>query len=182
MKFAPIVTAERMNNPTWERPGRTMYWPGSLRFLPIHSEIPLVVDHNLERQVGVVHELFEMDWIDGPWVCARATVSDPPCWLKRYETKASFSRWNIHSTPVGESDRVTSAFVKEVSILSPTTEPREPFACVLSIRPTETPHTTTRTTAAPIARAPVQPVGGEVFYSAPGTVLRRTVGQVLGVR
>ena len=56
-----------------------MYWPGAPRFLPTETEIPLLVDHNMERQVGVVHELFKLYWIDGgPWICARATVTDLP--------------------------------------------------------------------------------------------------------
>ena len=110
-----------------------MYWPGAPRFLPTETEIPLLVDHNMERQVGVVHELFKLYWIDGgPWICARATVTDPPIWLKRHETKASFGRRDTHSTPVGESLRVTSAFVKEVSLLI-ATEPNEPLAYVLSV-------------------------------------------------
>ena len=84
VKFAPICSIERLGNPIWERPGRTMYWPGALRFLPTETEIPLLVDHNMERQVGVVHELFQLDWTDGgPWICARATVTNPPGWLKR---------------------------------------------------------------------------------------------------
>ena len=74
-----------------------MDWPGALRFLPTETEI-------MERQVGLVHELFQLYWPDGgPWICARATVTDPPIWLKRHETTASFRRWDIHSTPVGES-------------------------------------------------------------------------------
>ena len=175
IKFAPIVTAERLNNPTWERPGRTMYRSGALRFLPTQTEIPLLVDHRMERQIGVVHELFEMDWVDGPWICARATVADAPAWLKRHETKASFGRWNIHATEVGEYERVTSAFVREDSLLSPAHEPNEPLACVLSIRPTETP-----TDQASRTRAP-SPVG-QVLYTPPDAVLRRPGGQILGVR
>ena len=33
VKFAPIVSVERLGNPIWERAGRTMYWPGALKFL-----------------------------------------------------------------------------------------------------------------------------------------------------
>ena len=34
VKLAPILTAERWDDPNWTRPGRTLYWPGSLRLLP----------------------------------------------------------------------------------------------------------------------------------------------------
>ena len=137
VKFAPIVSVERLGNPIWERAGRTMYWPGALKFLPTQTEIPLVVDHNMDRQVGVVHELFQLDWTDGgPWICARATVTDPPIWLKRHETKASFGRWDIHSTPVGGSLRVTSAWMREVSVLHPQSNPANLSpACCPSGRP-----------------------------------------------
>ena len=172
VRFAPVVNADRLNNPTWERPGRTMYWSRALRFLPTQTEIPLLVDHNMERQVGVVHELFEMDWTNDPWICARATVTDPPAGLRRYETKASFGRWNIHATEVGECERVTSAFVREVSLLSPAHEPNEPLACVLSIRPTE---------ARP-ARSPRETAAGAIVIPANGQLIRRGIGQVLGVR
>ena len=157
VKLAPVVSAERLNNPTWERPGRTMYWSGALRFLPNRSEIPLVVDHNMERQVGIVHELFEMDWTDGPWIVARATVVDPPSWLMAGYTEASFARWTVHSTQVGESDRVTRAFAKEVSLLCQT-EPLEPLAEVLSLRPIETkPPVTTRSAARVLRRTRIGP-------------------------
>ena len=133
-----------------------MYWPGAPRFLPTETEIPLLVDHNMERQVGVVHELFKLYWIDGgPWICARAPSPTLPSGLKRHETKASFGRWDIHSTPVGESLRVTSAFVKEVSLLI-ATEPNEPLAYVLSVGPTEK-------RIARASREPAPTSGGEVF-------------------
>ena len=102
---------------------------------------PLVVDHDMEREVGVVHELFTMEWTDGPWICARATVEKPPGWLRTYQTKASFGSWRVHSTTHDDGwVRVTRALVKEVSLLSPAVEPAEPLACVtLSSRPRSRP-------------------------------------------
>jgi hypothetical protein len=79
-----------------------------------------------------------MEWTDVPWICARATVDDPPGWLRTYQTRASFGRWDVHSTIHADGwERVTSALVKEVSILSPATEPAEPLASALSFRPIE---------------------------------------------
>ncbi len=151
-----------MGRPHWTRPGRTFYWAGALKLIP-DRPTPLVVDHNMERQVGVVDRLFQMDWTDGPWICASATVTDPPCWLRRHDTKASFGRWNAHSTTHDDGwERVTSALVKEVSLLI-SLEPAEPLACVMSLREK--------------APAPV----GDVAYGD-GSVIRRPIGQVLGVR
>jgi hypothetical protein len=102
LKVAPILTLERYNDPRWNRPGRSMYEPGSLRFAPAVSSVPLLVDHRDDREVGVVHELFRAEWVDGPWVCARATVSDPPAWLKKYDTKVSVG---FHSYSRRAADR-----------------------------------------------------------------------------
>ena len=121
--------------------------------------------------------MFQLDWTDGgPWICARATVTDPPIWLKRHETKASFGRWDIHSTPVGESLRVTSAWMREVSVLSPAVEPSEPLACVLSVRPTEE-------RIARASREPAPAPVGEVIHIPHAAVIRRPAGgHIIGVR
>ena len=173
IKFAPVLTAERWSNPRWTRPDRTFYWNGALKLIPC-QKTPVVIDHDMERIVGVVHELFTMEWTDGPWICARATLDDPPGWLKTYETTASFARWDVHSTPHDDGwDRVTRAFVKEVSLLSPAVEPAEPLACVTLFKPIEE-------RAARIARAPAS--DGTVIHGN-GQLLRRpNIGQVLGVR
>jgi hypothetical protein len=52
LKFAPILSVERLNNTTWERPGRTLYWSRSLKLLPGRTEIPLLIDHDMSRQVA----------------------------------------------------------------------------------------------------------------------------------
>ena len=139
IKFAPVLTAERWGNPEWTRPGRTFYWGGSLKLIP-GTPTPLIVDHDMDRRIGFVRELFTMPWTDGPWIVARAEITDPPAWLRTYETKASFGRWDVHATRHEDGwERVTSALVKEVSLLSPGVEPSEPRACVLSFRPTVEP-------------------------------------------
>ena len=62
-------------------------------------------------------------------------------------------------------ERVTSALVKEISLLSPGVEPSEPRACVLSFRPMEEP-TASRE--------------GEVFFG--GETIRRDFPATLTVR
>lgn len=66
VKIAPIFAKERFDNPAWRRPGRSMYYPGSLKFLPGVEEVPLIVDHDDSRKIGTVHQLLAVDWIDAP--------------------------------------------------------------------------------------------------------------------
>lgn len=134
IKFAPVVTLKRVNDPTWQDPERTLYWSGSLELHPDGRTVPLLVDHDFERQVGTVDGLFEMPFGDGPWVCANVTITDPPTWLKQQRTKASFARLNRESMWVGRCERVERADITEVSILSPATLPGEPLAEVTLLR------------------------------------------------
>lgn len=138
IKLAPVITADRFRNPDWDRPDRTLYRRGSLQFLPNRSEVPLVIDHDLERRIGIVDRFFELDWTDGLWICAVGTISDPPPWIERYHTKASFGYWDVHAS----ENRVSQTWVKEVSLLSRSVEPAEPGACVCcrSGEPTQDPH------------------------------------------
>jgi hypothetical protein len=64
VKFAPIFTLERFDDHAWNRPGRTLYERGAFQFLPGKTTVPLLVDHEDSREIGTVHELFRMDWID----------------------------------------------------------------------------------------------------------------------
>ncbi len=135
IRFAPLTTLERVNDPDWKRPGRTMYDFGSLTLMPDHDTCPLIVDHNHEREVGVVTSLMRWDDETGPWLAALATVTDPPVWLKRDETKASFGfKPAGTSRDVFDCEILRRGLVTEVSILSPSVKPAEPLAKVLSLR------------------------------------------------
>jgi hypothetical protein len=141
---------------------------GSLGFLPGRSSVPLLVNHDEGREVGVVHELVEWDDVDGTCLVARATVTDPPDWLKR-GVKASFAFAALSTSPTIQDTYgwklVNRALVNEVSILSPGKEPAEPLAQVLLVE---------RMAAAPAA--------GEVIHHPPGGVLvRRNIGRVTGI-
>ena len=171
VKLAPIVTPDRLGNPELEQPGRTMYWRNALGFLPGRSEVPLVVDHDMSRQIGVLDQLFPMDWVDGWWIVACGTVTDAPASLEKYQTKASFGHWNVHIS----ENRVSQAWVKEVSLLSPAVEPAEPLACVLSVRPAEP-------KPSPAAVASDRAVAGEVIYGKPGERIVRYFETPITVR
>jgi hypothetical protein len=192
IKFAPVVTLKRVeHDPTWQDPDRTLYWSGSLELHPGYREIPVIVDHDFERQVGTVDSLVEMPFADGPWVCAFATITDPPAWLEQ-RTKASFARLNYESTWVGRCERVARAHVTEISVLSPGTLPAEPLAEVTSLRRTQP-------QPAPAAASSVAPATAgnwgpgavvrnlpdgsqEISYRGVAPLVRRpNVGQVLAV-
>lgn len=132
VKFAPISTLDRLNDPAWTRPGRTLYDRSALRMLPGRETVPLVVDH--DREIGTVNALYVTEWHDGPWLVASATVAEAPPWLAR-GTKASFEYSVIHRrdlTPLGsDADVVASGILNEVSVLSPGVRPAEPCAEVL---------------------------------------------------
>ena len=120
--FPPIFTIERYDDPKWNRAGRTLYEHGALRFPPGLSTVPLLIDHDDDREVGVVHSLFQGGWIDGPWLHARATVTDPPAWLRKHDTKCSFGFTTYKRRSFTEAETISGALVNEVSILSPSVE------------------------------------------------------------
>jgi hypothetical protein len=166
IKFAPVFTHERFNDVTWARPGRRMYERGALEFMPGWDSIPLIVDHDDEREIGVVHRFGAIDWVDGPWLYAVATVTDPPSWLKR-GTRASFESRPFDQRDViireHRAEVVARAFVSEVSVLSPSVKPAEPLAEVLSLRAAEP--------------------AGEVIYHTSGVLVRRYYANaVVGIR
>ena len=118
--------------------------------------------------------LYRMEWTDGPWMIASATIPDPPSWLRKHDTKASFSYSPYARSSFTDCEHITAGHINEVTILSPGREPFEPLARVLSVRPKtrfKPPATTTRNRPDPEAR---------VFYG--GDLIRRPTGQVLGVR
>jgi hypothetical protein len=83
VQIAPTATLERMNDPAWNHAGRTLYDSGSLTLLPRKTGVPLLIDHDEARQVGLVKRLYRIEEADGPWLCAAARVTAPPGWLTR---------------------------------------------------------------------------------------------------
>ena len=133
--------------------------------------MPVVVDHEMGRQIGVVRELSLLDWPGGRWGAAHVTLNDCPAWLKR-GTPAGFGRFNVYAVPLGEdAERVVDAFIQEVSVLR-ARRPAEPGARVewlgVSSSPPAVPTASDRT------------AGGEVELPA-GRIIRPGIGQVLAV-
>ena len=140
VKLAPVLTAERWDDPKWMRPGRAFYWNGALRILPARPT-PIVIDHQMDD--------IEIDFVDGPWIVARGVIDDPPDWLQPHRTKASVGYWKVHSSPhVNGSTRITSAIVQEVSLPRDLTL-AEPLAEVALLQRATAPSSATRASALP---------------------------------
>ena len=137
IRFAPLVTVDRINDPKWRRPGRTLYDHGALTMLPGRTSVPLIVDHDEKRVVGSVRSFSRQDDTDGPWLVAHATVDRCPAWLRKYDTKASFEYIGARQTQDFGCEITRHGWVTEVSLLSPGAIPAEPLAKVVGLWSTE---------------------------------------------
>jgi hypothetical protein len=117
----------------------------------------------------------EWDDLGGPWLVARAYVTDRPSWLKR-GTKASFG-FKAPGRSSFIDGWVYNGYVTEVTVCSPSHEPKEPLAEVVLLERTSPAARPTRSTAAGSDRL----AAGEVFYGG-GLIRRPSIGRVLGVR
>lgn len=114
VKFAPIDTLERHNDPRWNKAGRALYTSNALRFRPGITEVPLLVDHHDDRRIGTVTQIFRMDWTDGPWWAALATIDGtPPPWMRRYHTKCSFGLATTSRGSFTDAELVMAALVSD---------------------------------------------------------------------
>lgn len=105
-----------------------------------------------------------MEDTTGPWLVARAVVTDPPSWLAR-STPASLSQKILERSSF-YAGLIRHALLDEVSLLSPGVKPAEPLAKVVLLERAEKPSVpAARPTSAP-ARATRSVAGGEVFYGA----------------
>jgi hypothetical protein len=141
IKVAPIVSLARVNSPDWRRADRQMYASlDALRFMPNRTTAPLLVDHDPDCEIGTVTGLWRFQALDGPWICADATLHEPPeAWMKRGRGVSFGSKpyGRRAATFTGPEDQVvTAAFLEEVSVIL-ALSPREPLAEVLSVRETE---------------------------------------------
>jgi phage head maturation protease len=133
IRFAPLVTEEVLRDPAALNPQRIYYQRGALRLLG-DRPVPLLINHDVNRQVGEVTEFVELEEADGLWLYARATVTDPPEWLTVQRTKASFGFGPVERQRFGNLDRVLRGVVREVSILSPSRAPADELARVVLLR------------------------------------------------
>ncbi|MEO5576456.1 MAG: hypothetical protein ABIR67_15140, partial [Gaiellaceae bacterium] len=59
IKLGPLISTEAMARINNGDPAERFYARGALKLLP--REIPLIVDHDMKRQVGVVERLLEFE-------------------------------------------------------------------------------------------------------------------------
>jgi hypothetical protein len=136
IRFAPIFSGELVLDPSRRQEGRVLYQAGAFVELP-GKEIPVVVDHG-DKRIGLVRQIFRHADVGVDWHAALVDLTDPlPSWL-RVGTGASFSYIPLSRTEHNGCERVLRAVIRELTLTSPTHEPREPAARVLTIQRTET--------------------------------------------
>ena len=96
--------------------------------------IPICVNHQKNRVIGVVTHLREDDGIttSGPWLYAHARIDTPPEWLSK-DTSVSISYKDVRRRaplPGQEWSIVDQAWLTEISLLSPSRPPAHPAARV----------------------------------------------------
>jgi hypothetical protein len=128
IRVAPLYSPERQP-PEWCSDGRNLYSRGGLKFFPGRKDVPLLVNHDPDREIGRVHQLVEWDDIGGPWLVARANITDAPEWLKK-DTGASFG-FKAPNESSFIDGWVYSGYVTEVTVCSPSHKPIEPGAKVV---------------------------------------------------
>jgi hypothetical protein len=169
IRLAPILRLEDLDE--LQRRGRDVFEWGS--FKPLLEPVPVVVDHG-ERELGQVREFAYREAPErerGVWAFAHCLLHDVPGWLRR-GTPASFESILPRIIDLGGINRVLEHRVREVTVCSPRSRPVEPLARVELIGAEEAPAVAAITSARAAGEIP-----------SPGVrVLRRNVGQVLGVR
>jgi hypothetical protein len=127
IRFAPVYDPYVALGPVVG--GGSMYERGAFRTLD--REVPVVVDHSLDRKLGFVREIAVIDDVDGTWFAGLATLDDAPAWLKP-GTRASFEFKSLHRRELNGWDCVVRAILTEVSVLH-SLKPVEPRAKVLTL-------------------------------------------------
>jgi hypothetical protein len=100
IRFAPLVTAtvlEKFCEGSLNL-DRQYYSRGALKPL-VGTEVPLVIDHDIDRKVGIVRSFMDFADVRDDWICAVCDVTDPPAWLKK-NTPASFELLPAPPSPV----------------------------------------------------------------------------------
>ena len=151
LRFVPAWTWRAFDEPRLVR--EVMVARDALYPVKLSEPIPVVVDHDMDRQVGTVRHLEVRDEVisgafRSPWWLAHVDISDPPGWLKR-GGGVSWCHRNLRKwTPAEiETTAVLKCLIHEVSILSPSVDPAEPLARVVWVGEKES------------ARVPAKPVG-----------------------
>jgi hypothetical protein len=168
IKLWRLVDGDTLTNPN----GEEIFWRGAAKLgslkanlgklgePPAEPDVPVLINHDKSRRIGVVRSLFGFDDLDGAWLCAACTITDAPSWLKR-GTAASL----CYQVVAANHGRMQRGYVPEVSVLVPGVAPFEARAKVMSFRE-----------AKPvIAREP------EVSFGQGEMIRRPNIGRILQV-
>ena len=176
VKFAPLLSVERVSDPEWQDADRTMVTEQTFRFPHKKTSVPLLLDHDPDCEIGLVRSWFRLKWLDGEWLAANAELHAPPLPLLERGARVSygFKPLSRRAPVIGgpEGQVLSDAILTEITVCALQT-PLEPLAEVLSVRERE---------PEPIAhRAKAEE---EITHGyGHGQLLRRpNIGQVLGVR
>jgi hypothetical protein len=129
IRIAEVVAGDVLRDPEAIPAGRELVQRGALRL--ISDDVPLIIDHDRDQRIGVVSELVEWPMVDGLWLAARVTITEPlPGWLRR-GSAASMGWARVSTQQIAGWSRVLKALLNEVSVLSPGVPPKEPRAQVV---------------------------------------------------
>ena len=172
LRFTPAFTPRVLDEPRLVR--EMMVERGALTKVKLDEPTPVVIDHDLDRQVGTVREIAVWDdvvtgTLVAPWYFASCDITDPPGWLKR-GGGVSWSHKHLHSMEIAGTTMLRKALIMEISILSPSTKPAEPLARVALVR------------ESPAAGTDRLAVGDTVIYGKPGQRLVRYFETPITVR
>ena len=130
IKFAPILSGDMLRDPGKLPGGRSVFQGGCLT---LAKDARVRVDHDRKRLIGRVEEIFRHEDVDGPWHCARCTITEPPGWLRR-GTPASFGYAVLQRQDLGAGERILRAHVLEVTVCSSAHRAVNPAAQVCMLR------------------------------------------------
>lgn len=171
--YAPDVAAGPV------RGGGTLY--RDLRFLPDVADVPILLNHDSDREVGRIHSLMPMDWTSGRWLVGLGEVDEAALAYVRRDAPASFSWISGSSYDLDGWTVVSRGIVREVTVVGPGFDPVDCGARVLSVRAAQPPAARTAPAGTTHRDLPAEMLAWAA--AAPTGVVRRPgIGRVLGVR
>ncbi|HZG35793.1 MAG TPA: hypothetical protein VEY87_08090 [Gaiellaceae bacterium] len=176
VSFAPAYDTRHVTD---DRAGAPDLMVGSdaLKKVRLDEPVPVVVDHNREHVVGQVRNFWVHEDVDlgtrcRRWWFASCHLTEAPSWLKR----GGGVSWSYNLLSAYDLDGIsiiTSCLFREVSLLTPATQPAEPLACVMLLK-----REAARTSAPAVG--PDRLAADEIIDD--GILRRPAIGRVLAVR
>ena len=112
MKQAVIRIGRLYNGEVDIPAGVKLYQRGAMKPI-LDRVIPVIVDHDLDQQIGVVDELVE--WDGGEWLAARCKLTVDEGW-PRVGSGASLGYKTLQRQQIGAGERILSGLVEEITV------------------------------------------------------------------